>query len=60
MNTNTEITVSEARNAANAILTYLDIVDVLNYLELDEGDVLTQLILEGTIDLGQLDAFTSE
>lgn len=60
MNTNTEITVSEARNAANAILTYLDIVDVLNYLELDEGDVLTQLILEGIIDLGQLDAFTSE
>lgn len=58
MSTNTnDITVSEARHAANDILTYLDIGEIITLLELEEGEVLTQLILDGIVDLGPLYAF---
>lgn len=52
-----DITISEARYAANDILTYLDISEIITLMELEEGEILTQLILDGTVDLGRLYAF---
>lgn len=57
MRINEQYTVSEAKDMANSMLTYMDITELLAFLEVDEGELLTTLILEGTIDVSSFYGF---
>lgn len=57
MDNNINITVSEARSLANDILCFMDINQIISILELDEGEILTDLILNGNIEADKLNAF---
>ena len=57
MNINEQCTVSEAKNIANSMLTYMDIAEILEFLEVDEGELLTTLILEDIIDVSSFYGF---